>query len=177
LHTQLETTLERALPEQNVSLVAPFAPLVDQLRQAGVEMAAIYQCLRDQGYTGSYASVYRFIRQRERVVPEVPVRVETAPGQEAQIDFGYAGRQMDPATGQQRKSWAFIMTLSWSRHQYVELVFDQQIATWIYLHRQAFAFFGGAPQRLVVDNLKAAVLQADATEPQLHPAYAECATH
>ncbi len=177
IHTRLDTTLEQTAPAQNVSLVAPFAPQVHQWRKAGVEMAAIYQRLQAQGYTGSYSSVYRFVRQQEPVAPDVPVRIETAPGQEAQVDFGYAGRLLDPLTDQLRKSWAFVMTLSWSRHQYVELVFDQQIATWIYLHRQAFAFLGGVPHRVVVDNLKAAVLRAHATEPQLHPAYAECAAH
>ncbi|MCB8977294.1 MAG: hypothetical protein H6657_07725 [Ardenticatenaceae bacterium] len=35
------------------------------------------------------------------------MRVETAPGEEAQVDFGYAGRMMDPATGEIRKAWAF----------------------------------------------------------------------
>jgi transposase len=57
------------------------------------------------------------------------MRVERDPGEEAQVDFGYAGRMLDPATGQLRKAWAFVMTLAHSRHQYVEFVFDQSLPT------------------------------------------------
>ena len=88
------------------------------------------------------------------------MRVETTPGEEAQVDFGYAGRMIDPATGEIRKTWAFVMTLSWSRHQYVEFVFNQKIPTWLRLHRNAFAFLGGVPRRVVIDNLKAGITQA-----------------
>jgi len=49
------------------------------------------------------------------------------------------------------------MTLSFSRHQYAELVFDQTIETWGRLHRAAFEFFGGVPRRVVLDNLRAAI--------------------
>src|SRR5438034_9911671 len=52
------------------------------------------------------------------------------------------------------------MTLSCSRHQYAEIVFDQTIATWLRLHRAAFEFFGGVPRRVVLDNLRAAIVHA-----------------
>ena len=58
--------------------------------------------------------------------------------EEAQVDFGYAGRMRDPQTGQLRKAWAFVMVLGFSRHQYVEFVWDQSVATWLLLHRHAF---------------------------------------
>ena len=54
--------------------------------------------------------------------PDVTVRVERAPGTEAQVDFGYAGYLLDEATGARRRAWAFVMTLAYSRHQYVEFV-------------------------------------------------------
>lgn len=50
------------------------------------------------------------------------------------------------------------MLLSWSRHVYVEFVWDQKIATWLRCHRNAFEFFGGIPERVVLDNLKTATL-------------------
>src|SRR5690606_14612523 len=108
-----------------------------------VEVTAIWQRLQEQGYTGSYGSVYRFVRRLEPQQPNVTVRVETKPGQEAQVDFGYAGLLLDPASGHPRRAWAFVMTLSWSRHQYVEFVWDQKVETWLRCHAHAFAFFGG----------------------------------
>jgi transposase len=50
------------------------------------------------------------------------------------------------------------MTLSWSRHMYVEFVFDQTVETWLRLHQHAFAFFDAVPRRIVLDNLKAAIV-------------------
>ena len=173
----MKETLNTALPPQNVSSVEPYRELVVKLRQEGVEIAAIHERLKERGYTGSYSSVYRFVRNLEPLEPEVTVRVETRPGEEAQVDFGFAGRMIDPETGELRKTWAFVMTLSWSRHQYVEFVFDQKVETWLRCHRNAFAFFGGVPERVVIDNLKAGIVRACWDEPQAQQAYRECAEH
>ena len=71
------------------------------------------------------------------------MRVETRPGEEGQADFGYAGRMIDPETGELRRAWVLVMVLSWCRHPYVEFVFDQTVETWLRLHRNAFEFLGG----------------------------------
>ena len=135
LHRSLDETLPSPRPPQNISSVEPYRDVVVKLRRQGVEIAAIHQRLQERGYAGSYSSVRRFVRQLEPSSPQVTVRVETPPGEEAQVDFGYAGRMSDPDTGKLRKAWAFVMTLSWSRHQYVEFVpsaslrtcFDQKV--------------------------------------------------
>jgi len=177
LHRLLEETMPSTPPPQNVSSVEPYRELVVKLRQQGVEMAAIQQRLQERGYSGSYSSVRRFVRALEPLTPEVTVRVETPPGEEAQADFGFAGRMSDPETGEWRKAWAFVMTLSWSRHQYVEFVFDQKVETWLRLHRNAFRFFGGVTERVVIDNLKAGIAKACYHEPEAQHAYRECAEH
>jgi transposase len=177
LHALLEETLNSTAPPQNTSTVEPYGDLVVKLRQVGVEVAAIHGRLESQGYTGSYSSVYRFVRNLEPRTPGVTVRVETPPGEEGQADFGYAKKMIDPETDELRKTWMFVMTLSWSRHQYVEFVFDQKVETWLRLHRNAFAFFGGVPQRIVIDNLKAGIARACWNEPQAQQSYRECAEH
>ena len=177
LHRLVEETMSGSPPPQNISTVEPYRDLVLKLRQEGVEIAAIHQRLQERGYAGSYASVYRFVRRLEPHTPEVTVRVETPPGEEAQVDFGYAGKMIDPETGQLRKAWAFVMTLSWSRHQYMEFVFDQKVETWLRLHCNAFAFFGGVPKQVVIDNLKAAIVRACWQDPQVQQSYRECAQH
>jgi len=177
LQRLVEETLNCPPPPQNESSVEPFRDLVRKLRQEGVEIAAIHERLKERGYKGSYSAVYRFVRRLEPPTPEVVARVETHPGEEAQVDFGYAGKMIDPGTDHPRKTWAFVMTLSWSRHQYVEFVFDQKLETWLSLHRNALTFFGGVPERLVIDNLKAAIVRACFYDPQAQQAYRECAEH
>ena len=177
LHQLAEETLKSSPPPQNGSSVEPYREMVVRLRQERVEIAALYERLKERGYTGSYASVHRFVRHLEPKSPDVTVRVELPPGEEGQVDFGYAGLMIDPETGKLRKTWLFVMTLSWSRHQYVEFVFDQKIETWLRLHRNAFAFFGGVPKRVVIDNLKAAIIRACWDDLQVQQSYRECAEH
>jgi hypothetical protein len=84
---------------------------------------------------------------------------------------------IDPDTGELRRTWAFVMTLSWSRHQYAEFVFDQKVATWLRCHRNAFAFFSSVPRRVVIDNLKAAIVKAVWDDPEVQQSYRDCAAH
>jgi transposase len=177
LYQLLEETMPPQQPPQSQSTVEPYRKQVMKLREQGVEISAIKARLEERGFAGSYMAVYRFVRQLEPIQPDVTVRVETRPGEEAQVDFGYAGRMIDPKTGEIRKTWAFVMTLSWSRHQYVEFVFNQKIPTWLRLHRNAFAFLGGIPQRVVIDNLKAGITKACWDDPEVQVTYRECAEH
>jgi transposase len=178
LQARLAATLPEVTPPQQKSSVEPYRAQVEQLRAEGVRIRAIHARLQAQGFQGTYAAVQRFVRRLEPPTVDVTVRVERAPGEEAQVDFGYAGYLLD-AEQQHRKAWVFVMTLSWSRHQYVELVFDQRVETWLDLHRHAFEFFGGVPKKIVPDNLKAAVVRAswDGTNPQIQWSYRECAEH
>ena len=174
----LEAHFPTHTPPQNQSSVEPYRKRVEKLHDQGVEIAAIRQRLIEEyKYPGSYASVWRFVRQLETKTPEVTVRVEAGAGEEAQVDFGSAGKLRDPRTGQLRQAWVFVMTLSFSRHQYVEFVFDQKVETWLRCHIRAFAFFGGVPERVVIDNLKAAITKACWENPQVQRAYRECAAH
>jgi transposase len=178
LQARLAVTLPERIPPQNRSALEPYREQIEQWRKAQVEIAAMRQRLMERGYTGSYASVWRFVRRlADEQEGQTYLRVETEPGEEAQVDFGYAGRMLDPQSGKLRKAWAFVMTLSWSRHQYVEFVWDQKIETWLRCHRHAFEFFGRVPRRVRIDNLKAAILKAVFDDPQVQYAYRECAEH
>jgi transposase len=177
LQALLDLTLPEPVPPQNESSVEPYRELVTQLVKENVEIAAIHCRLAERGYTGSYSAVYRFVNNIRPHLPDVTVRVERKPGEEAQVDFGFAGRMIDPATGELRRAWAFVMTLSWSRHQYVEFVFDQKLETWLRLHRNALTFFRGVPQRMVIDNLKTGITKADWDDPEVQQSYRGCAEH
>ena len=126
------------------------------------------------GIEVGYTTLRRYLRSefsygRTRTT----VRIETPPGEEAQVHFGYAGLMHDPETERNRRTWAFIMTLSYSRHKFVRFVFRQDIAMWLDCHERAFAFFGGVPRRIILDNLKSGVLKPDIYDPTINRAYAD----
>jgi transposase len=179
LHQLLEATLPAPLPPQQTSSVALYGAEIAQMRERGMEIAAIRSRLEERhGGQISYSAVWRFVQHLEPSTPEPVVRIEVPPGSEGQVDFGYAGRLIDPATSTIRRAWLFVLVLSWSRHLYAELVFDQRVETWLLCHAHAFAFFGGVPQRMVPDNLKAAIVQASFGGDALaQRAYRECAEH
>lgn len=182
---ELQLLVNQTLPlnksPQIISSVEPYRQIVEELYQAEVDGTAIWERLKERGYQGGLSSVYRFLRHLApaQAGAKATVRVERAVGEEAQVDFGYVGLMLDPTSGLLRKTWAFVMTLSYSRHQYVEFVFDQSLPTWLKLHQHALEFFGGVPRRIVTDNLKSAVTKAywDGHDPQLQAAYRECAEH
>ena len=170
------TLKDKGLP-QNQSTVEGYRVAISQWIKEEVEVCAMWNRLRERGYAGSYSAVLRFVRTIDPVLPEVVGRIERKPGEEAQVDFGYVGLMLDPKSGERRKTWAFVMVLAWSRHVYVEFVFDQKVETWLRCHRNALEFFTGVPERIVVDNLKAAITQAIWDDPQVQYAYRECAEH
>jgi transposase len=166
-----------ALPATCVSTLEPWRDEIAAWLEAGITGVRIDQALRERhGYSGSYSSVYRMLRAIEAArPPEVPMRLDFAPGDAAQVDFGAGPTITDVATGEVFKTWFFVMTLCHSRHQYVEFVRDQSVATWLACHRRAFEWFGGAPERLIIDNPKCAITRACIHEPEVQRAYAECA--
>jgi len=178
-----DATLQNVLgpgpqPPRHISSVEPYAEIVQTLRKQEVEMVALWQRLRDTyGYSGSYSAVRRYVAHLEPERQESYTRVQTAAGEELQVDFGGVGQLFDPDGGRPRSAYVFVATLSYSRHQYAELVFDQRVPTWIGLHRRALEYFGGVPQRVVPDNLKAAVIQVLVHDAVLGEAYRQLAQH
>lgn len=144
--------------------------------EQGVSGVVIHAVLkREHGFTGSYSSVRRMVAALVRNrPPEATVRLEFAPGEAAQVDFG-AGPMLPDATGTPRRTWAFVMTLCFSRHQYLEFVFDQTVATWLGCHRRAFEWFGAVPARVIIDNAKCAITRACQNDPEVQRSYADCA--
>ena len=125
-----------------------------------------------------YCTVKRYLRTRMGYgTPRSTVRLEVKPGSQAQVDFGYMGLMVDPETGARRKTWAFIMTLSFSRHRFVRFVFRQDVTTWIDCHLRAFEFFNGVPETIILDNLKAGVVKPDIYDPTLNRAYRDLERH
>jgi len=161
----MATTLALPPPPQPVSSVEPYREVVLHLRAQGVAGAATWHRLRERGYAGPLSSVCRFLHRLEPHRPSATLRVEREPGSEAQVDFGGAGRRLDPGTSALRTTWAVVMPLAYSWHQYVAFVFDHALPTWIQLHGRAFTCFGGLPHRVVLGHLKAGIVKACFDDP------------
>ncbi len=142
----------------------------------GVSGVVIHTVLkREHDYTGSYSAVRRMLGTLKRAIPpQTTVRLSFAPGEAAQVDFG-AGPILEHPAGGPRRTWAFVMTLCFSRHQYVEFVWDQTVATWLGCHRRAFEWFAAVPARLIIDNAKCAIIKACIHDPEVQRSYADCA--
>lgn len=173
-------------PPQQVSSVAAWGEAVRAMVEAGAPPTAIYDRLRleQPDFRGSLSAIKRLCLRlgRERGVraEDVAIPVETAPGEVAQVDFGYVGQLLDPETRTMRKAWVFVLVLGYSRHMVCRLVFDQRVETWLGCHAEAFAELGGVPAVVVPDNLKAAVVRAAfgvGGTTVLQRSYRECARH
>ncbi len=165
-------------PPQIPSTLEDYREIVQKYLELGLRMTVIYQRLRENyGYEGSYSAVRRFVHRLKPEEQEAYVRVHSEPGEEMQVDFGSIGQIFDPRSGKIRNGYVFVATLGYSRHQYAEIVFDQKTSTWIELHQRAFAFFGGVPRRVVLDNLKAGIVKALVLDPVIGEAYRKLAQH
>jgi transposase len=145
----------------------------------GRNAMAIWQDLvSDYGFARSYESVKRFVgKLRGSQSPEARVVIETAPGEEAQVDYGTGPMVRDPASGKYRRMRLFVMTLGYSRKSVRLLVFHSSSQTWAELHEKAFRRLGGAVRVVVLDNLGEGVLAPDIYDPALNPLYRDVLAH
>jgi transposase len=145
-------------------------------------LATIHQRLRDDhGLQASYSSLLRYARVEfadETALAQVTVLKDDPPaGEEAQLDYGYLGRFLDPLSGKLLRVWALVMVLAMSRHLFVYPVFRMTQTAFVEAHVAAFSFFGGVPRRLVCDNLTSGVLRSDLYDPRINRAYRELSVH
>jgi transposase len=145
----------------------------------GRNAKAIWQDLVDiHGFTGGYQSVKRFVRKLlGRRSPEARVVIETAPGEETQVDYGAGPMVRDAANGKYRRTRLFVLTLGYSRKSVRLLVFRSSSQTWAELHEKAFRRLGGVTRVVVLDNLREGVLTPDIYDPALNPLYRDVLKH
>ena len=161
------------------SACEPYREAIEIGLGRGRNAVAIWQDLvTDYGFTGAYQSVRRFIRKfLGTQSPEARVVIETAPGEEAQVDYGSGPMARDPASGKYRRMRMFVLTLGYSRKSVRLLVFHSSARTWAELHEKAFRRLGGATKVVVLDNLGEGVLTPDIYDPALNPLYRDVLAH
>ncbi len=165
-----------SISRTNRSLCEPYRKVIEDKLEEGLTARRIYQDLRDEhGFTGSYSSVKRYVR---KVLSKTPLpfrRIEAPAGKEAQVDFGRGAWVVED--GRRRRAWVLRVTLFHSRKSYSEAVWRQTTENFIRVLENAFRRFGGVPETVVIDNLKAAVKRADWFDPELNPKVVEFARH
>ena len=158
------------------TILDPYKEYIKIEANKGIQAKRIYHDLiRDYDYKGSYDTVKKYIHSIKEDNSKVYMVLNTQPGEEAQVDFGYIG--FLNINGKRKKAWIFVMTLSYSRYMYVQIVFDQRVQTFINCHKNAFKYFCGVPETVKIDNLKAAILEADFYEPTIQKDYAAFAAY
>ena len=161
------------------SACEPYREAIELGLSRGRNARAIWQDLVcEYGFASSYQSVQRFVRKRRGAqVPEARVVIFTAPGHEAQVDYGTGPMVRDPESRKYRRTRLFVMTLGCSRKSVRLLTFRSSSRVWAELHEKAFRRLGGATRIVVLDNLREGVLVPDIYDPALNPLYRDVLAH
>lgn len=136
----------------------------------------IFQRLREVGFEGGYTIVRDYVHKVRPPQRQAFLKLAFAPGECAQIDWGEYG-SIGVGSTRRRLSF-FVMVLCYSRLMYVEFTVSQTMEHFLACHEHAFAAIHGCPRKVMVDNLKSAVLQRLAGEaPVFNPRYLDAARH
>jgi transposase len=150
--------------------------LIRLLDQHDYSAQQLYQLIRTEGFDGSYPTVVRYVRRIRPVRKPVYLRLEFAPGECAQLDWGESGSVR--IGNIRRKLYFFVMVLCWSRKMYLEFSLRQTMEHFLSCHQNALLYFGGVPRKIMVDNMKTAVLRRlVGQEAIINPRYADFARH
>lgn len=165
------------IPFHARSACEPHRQWIEEQVRLGRNAMAIYQDLVERfSFDHKYNSVKRFVRKLKRKDPKQFDRLEFPPGAEAQVDYGQGALTKGPS-GKYRRPRLFIMTLKYSGRSFRKVVWKSSQENWARLHEEAFRYFGGCVQYVVLDNLKEGVIKPDIYEPELNPVYAAMLDH
>jgi transposase len=168
-----------AEPTRATSTSEPYRELIEAGLSKGRNAMSIWQDLVDRhGFTGAYESIKRYVRKLRGIQsPEARAIIQTAPGEEAQVDYGTGPMVRDTQTGKYRRTRLFVLTLGFSRKCIRLLSFHSSVRIWSELHEQAFRRLGGSTKVVVLDNLKEGVLTPDIYDPGVNPLYRDMLAH
>src|ERR1700730_3777333 len=165
--------------KRSVSNCEPYREAIELGLNRGRNAMAIWQDLvTEHGFEHGYQSVKRFVHKLRPVeLRQAHPVIVTAPGEEAQVDYGTGPMVRDPQSGKYRRTRLFVMTLGYSRKSVRLLVFRSSSRTWAELHEKAFRRLGGSVRIVVLDNLREGVLVPDIYDPALNPLYRDVLAH
>jgi transposase len=153
-----------------------FKERIKRWLEQDVSYLLIHEFIREE-LEVSEATVRRYCKKHFPGLPKLTYLRMTMPGQVMEVDFGYLGITYDPDTRRRRKTYVFSARLRHSRYAWREQVYDQKKTSFFRCHIHAFEYFGGVPEKVVPDNLKAAVVKASFTDPIVNRVYLRLAEH
>lgn len=181
------TTVDRVLAQagqpkaeraRRPSIVDPYHPLIlETLAQYPTLTAArLLAMARARGYAGGASQFRAHVAQlRPRRPAEAYLRLQTLPGEQAQVDWGHFGHlQIGRA---RRPLMAFVLVLSFSRQIFLRFYLDQRMDNFLRGHVAAFAALSGVARVLLYDNLRSAVLERRGSAIRFHPTLLELSAH
>lgn len=163
------------LKKPHYRILEPYTQEIVNWLEIKLSAVRIHEELSRAGVSVGYSTIKDYIALIKKDT-NIFVRIHTEPGEEAQVDFGYVGYTIDN-NGKRRKTWVFNMRLSYSRLDFYKKVYDQKVETFILCHIAAFKYFNGIPKRVKIDNLKAAILEANFYEPIFQKLYKDFADY
>jgi transposase len=134
----------------------------------------IHRQLVEEGYQVGITTVRDYLREKRRGQAEVFIPLVHRPGDEAQVDFFEVSVEVD---GRIEKAWKFVMRLMYSGKDFVWLYETCDQLSFLDAHVRAFEYFGGVPQRIVYDNLTAAVKKIVGSERELTERFLALMSH
>jgi transposase len=177
---------DQSTPSTPQPAISPSASACERHRDAievglsrGRNAMAIWQDLVDAcGFAGGYQSVKRFVRKlRGTQSKGARAVIETAPGEEARVDYGTGPMVRDAQSGKYRHTRLLVLTLGYSRKSVRLLVLHSSSQIWAELHEKAFRRLGGCTRVVVLDNLREGVLKPGIYDPTLNPLYRDVLAH
>lgn len=140
------------------SILDPYKPEITELleKESEIPVRAILDRIRKNGYGGGFTTVQNWLKKQRSVRTrprEAFLRLEFAPGECAQVDWGEFGNVF----GDGVKIHCFLMVLCFSRLLYIEFTRSEKFEEFIRCHENAFKYFGGVPLECWYDNLATAV--------------------
>jgi transposase len=160
-------------PACRARILDPYKAKIDALLAKNPELSAVRLCEEiargPEGYTGSAISVRRYVRTVRPARGRVYQEVHYEPAQAMQVDWGECGSV--PVGATTRKVSVFVAVLCYSRLMFIEFALVQRKAEFYRGLVHALEFFGGSPRAVIVDNLKAAVLNGSGRRACFHPEF------
>ena len=166
----------RTVPHR-ASKLDPFKhDIVRMLETDPYSAAQVLQRIRENGFDGGYTIVKSYVSRVRPPKSRAFLTLSFAPGECAQVDWGSYGTV--PVGSTRRRLSFFVMVLCYSRIMYLEFTVFQTMEHFLGCHQNAFHFFGSVPKKIMVDNLKSAVLNRIlGREPVFNPRYLNFARH
>jgi hypothetical protein len=128
---------------------------VEQAKPRWIPATVLLREIKARGYEGALTQLKQWLAPLKKVQPEPVVRFETPPGKQMQADFTTVRRGRNPLI-------ALVATMGYSRATFVKFAAGEDASILCAGLREAFDYFGGVPEHVLFDNMKAVVIERDA---------------